>query len=572
MLPTAVAGSFGVRRFIAAFRSRCGFILFVLLLVGAIGGIAMAQERREVLPGLSTSRIVQGEPYELAGKRIVFTNWYYVHPGNDADWRLPDDRSARVSGSFGPWEARFRHENHATGIRLVAQPAQRVGPLVKLECPWESKGIRFLTVMQDDGKYRAWGYVDVGKKGTPPQMKPCYFESEDGMNWQRPNLGLVEFGGNRDNNLYGGFDETTVFKDPSAPPAERYKTVTPSSISRKEFDEYRRKHPDANAWEPRALWEANKPDGRVWCIRGAVSPDGIHWTTLPDPLSVEFSDTRIVASYDQVLHKYVMYTRWWSVGPRTTKLPVDLTMGTWSMPGRRSIGRSETGDFRHFGVSQMIYEPTSDMAPADTLYTNCFTTIPGAPDQRVMFPAVWHQDDDTTTITMLSSSDGRVWQRVPGPPVLDTAPFGQWDGGCIFGEPNLVELPDGSFALPYVAFNFPHKYARGQWQFLPGYAVWPKGRIVALEAPERGEFAMIALMPPGKKLLINAVTKRSGEIRVQVDGVAGRSLDDCDPIIGDQYRKTVTWKGNADLGHQDGKPIRLRFRMEKAQLFGLEFE
>ena len=189
-----------------------------------------------------------------------------------------------------------------------------------------------------------------------------------------------------------------------------------------------------------------------------------------------------------------------------------------------------------------------------------------------MFPAVWHQDDDTTTIVMLSSSDGRVWHRVPGPAVLDTAPFGQWDGGCIFAEPNLVELPDGSFALPYVGFSLPHKYSRGQWQFLPGYAVWPKGRIVALEAPDRGEFAMISLMPPGQNLLVNALTKRAGEIRVQVDDVAGRTFDDCDPIIGDQYRTPVTWKGKATLGPDPKKPIRLRFRMEKAQLFGLEFE
>jgi hypothetical protein len=545
----------------------------LLSLLAAITSSATAQEQHEVLPGVATSRIVQGEPYDLPGKRIVFLDWYYVHPGQDADWRLPNGQSARVAGSFGPLETRFRHENHAYGIHLVAQPAQRVGPLMKLERPWESKGIRFNVVMQDEGKYRAWGYVDVGKKGTtPPEFKACYFESDDGMNWQRPNLGQVEFGGNRNNNLCGGFDEAVVFKDPTAPPEERYKAVTPSSIDRKAFDEYREKHPGANAWEPRALWEASKPDGKVWCIRGSVSPDGLHWTVLPDPLSVEFSDTRITACYDQILHKYVMYTRWWSVGPRTAKLPVDLSMNNWTGPGRRSIGRSETADFRYFGVSQMIYEPTPDMGPADTLYTNCFTTIPGAPGQRVMFPAVWHQDDDTTTVTMLSSSDGRVWQRVPGPAVLDTAPFGQWDGGCIFAEPNLVELPDGSFALPYVGFNFPHKYARGQWEFLPGYAVWPKGRLVALEAPERGEFAMVAIMPPGRKLLINAVTKRAGEIRVQVDGVAGRSLDECDPIIGDQYRKTVTWKDKSDIGQDEKKPIRLRFRMEKAQLFSLDFE
>jgi hypothetical protein len=40
---------------------------------------------REVVPGISTDRVIPGTPYELAGKRIVFTNWYYIDPG-DLDW------------------------------------------------------------------------------------------------------------------------------------------------------------------------------------------------------------------------------------------------------------------------------------------------------------------------------------------------------------------------------------------------------------------------------------------------------------------------------------------------------
>jgi hypothetical protein len=547
-------------------RRSCGSTVFLLLCLATFVAKATAQEQREVLPGLTTSRIVQGEPYDLAGKRIVFLNSYYVHPGQDADWRLPDGRSARVAGSYGPGEARFRHENHAYGIRLVAQPAQRVGPLLKVERTWESRGISFGTVMQDNGMYRAWGKCDTAKKGDPPAGQACYFESKDGMNWQRPNLRLVDFAGNRNNNLLDkGISLNGVFLDYAAPPEERYKSVTSYEISAREFEAYRKKRSEPDDWEPRAL----RGDNSVTCIGGLVSPDGIRWRKLAEPLSAEYSDTHIVPYYDQVLRKYVMYTRWWSIGPLAPKLPFPSGLPDI---GRRSIGRSESNDFRHFPVSQMIYEPTPDMGPSDTLYTNCFTTIPGAPRQHVMFPTVWHQDDDTTTVMMLSSSDGRVWQRVPGPAVLDTAPFGQWDGGCIFAQPNLVELQDGSFALPYTGYKFPHKYSRGQWQFLPGYAVWPKGRIVALETPERGEFAMIALMPPGKKLLINAVTKRSGEIRVQVDGVKGRSLDECDPIIGDQYRKAVTWKDNDELVPESNKPIRLRFRMEKAQLFGLEFE
>ena len=47
----------------------------------------------------------------------------------------------------------------------------------------------------------------------------------------------------------------------------------------------------------------------VLCIKGGVSPDGIHWKMIPDPLCVEYSDTQIVPYYDTVLQKYVAAKR-----------------------------------------------------------------------------------------------------------------------------------------------------------------------------------------------------------------------------------------------------------------------
>ena len=48
-------------------------------------------------------------------------------------------------------------------------------------------------------------------------------------------------------------------------------------------------------------------------------------------------------------------------------------------------------------------------------------------------------------------------------------------------------------------------------------------------------------------------------------------MTDCRPIIGDQHRTIVTWSGEADLGHREGAPVVLRFQLDKAKLFGLEF-
>jgi hypothetical protein len=264
------------------------------------------------------------------------------------------------------------------------------------------------------------------------------------------------------------------------------------------------------------------------------------------------------------------------VAPRSEGYP-NPTERMRGFVARRCIGRTESSDFRRFPPSDVIVEPDIDWPPTDTIYTNCKTTIPGAPDMHVMFPAVYHQAEDNTSLMFYSSYDNKAWQKVPGGPVLDVSNFGQYDGGCIFGCPNLVELPDGDWVLPYCGYQYPHKYPRGAWQFNTSYAVWPKGRLVALEAPEQGEFWTVGFMPPGRSIRINAVTKRAGGIRVEVcdfngQPIPGRTLADANPIIGDQYRAPITWKDNGDIGAADGKPIILHVVMERAKIYGLDFD
>jgi hypothetical protein len=101
--------------------------------------------------------------------------------------------------------------------------------------------------------------------------------------------------------------------------------------------------------------------------------------------------------------------------------------------------------------------------------------------------------------------------------------------------------------------------------------------MIALEAEQRDEFSMVAIVPPGNKLRLNAVTRRGGSIRVEACGMnrtplPGRSFDDSHPIIGDPFRTLVTWAGGDDLGIEPGNPVVLRFRLDQAKIFALDFE
>lgn len=121
------------------------------------------------------------------------------------------------------------------------------------------------SVIRDGDKFRMW-YVSAGKDRldkSVPRSAPwrvAYAESDDGVNWTKPSLGLVEFYGSTDNNLVKmdppiGTLNVKVIKDDDDPdPARRYKM-------------------GAHVWFP-------KNDVRLGNLAPYVSPDGLTWTYL----------------------------------------------------------------------------------------------------------------------------------------------------------------------------------------------------------------------------------------------------------------------------------------------------
>ncbi len=498
-----------------------------------------AQTGREILPGITTDRVVLGKPYDLLGNRIVFTNWYYIDPG-DLDWRDSNDRSVYVHGDEAVDASRFVGIRPPHGIRIAARKAQVMGPFEDM--PYRS-------ILKDGDTYKGWTSTE-------------YYESKDGLAWEKK--AMLNFADPTDDGIY------QVFIDPTAAPEERYKAVWVGHMTRGEFDAFRAQRPDG--WEPKAAFLLGEQDS-VSCLRGSVSPDGITWKNRPEPLVVEYCDTLNTAYYDVQLKKYVIFTRSWSVGPTAASQPANIR-DSWTGVGRRAIGRTESDDFRSFLPSEMILEPPPSMLPSESLYTNCYTTIPGAPDQHLMFPTIWNASiDDTTRVAMASSHDGKVWHWVPDGDVLETAPFGNWNGGCIWAQPNLLELGNGDWALLYLAHNVPHKYPRGKRVGGVGYAIWPRGRMVALEAQDEAEFTLIPVMPKGKTLKINATTRRTGWVKVEVVDDAERSLEKCKPIMGDAHWTAFRWDGEgSETVRALEKPVTLRFQMYQAELYGIEFE
>ena len=75
-----------------------------------------------------------------------------------------------------------------------------------------------------DGEYRMWY---IGADDERRRHTGLYAVSEDGFNWERPNLGLTEVHGSKENNLVAGRCGEWVMYEPDEPdPSRRFKSIT----------------------------------------------------------------------------------------------------------------------------------------------------------------------------------------------------------------------------------------------------------------------------------------------------------------------------------------------------------
>jgi hypothetical protein len=475
-------------------------------------------------------------------KRFLFTDLRHIDPC-DISWRSPDGKPLPVAGPPAPPVPATADTGLVPrGIRLVVQPARKEGPIDNLP----------FRVLLDGGTYRSWSLTanyppgkNLGSYSSvpPKSLTVRYGESKDGYAWGWRDACEIPVSG------ITGVDGEHFFVDPHGPADERYKCIY-------------------NAWvleNPGALWERYRkihprhrdirlrPD-YIYCLFGLVSPDGLNWKPIAEPLIIHKGDTDNTVYYDEWLGKYVLYTRLY-----------------WLQ--RRMIARAESDDFRHWTPVDPVVWPGLDDPFSYDVYTNGRTSYPGLPEHHLMFPMFYRRYTQTSEVRLLTSLDGIRWDRVPGEAVIEPGNPGDWDGEYIAAGKDLVPLGKDRIAIPFGGCSHPHKYPRwpGVISSKTGWAWWPKGRLSGLVADEEGQFCTFGISVTGRELKVNAKVRRAGELRVGVLGVDGRSVGECDPITGNEMARAVTWKGDARLRVEPGSTVRFQVRMRAAELFGFEY-
>jgi hypothetical protein len=401
--------------------------------------------------------------------------------------------------------------------------------VMEFDRPWEGACALPIVIFQDGDIfrmfYRGLSYDEAAD--TYGDTLTCYAESRDGIHWERPNLGLVEYQGSKDNNFVPRACVPFIDTNPNCPPEQKYKAVA---------------------------------DGPINVL---ASPDCFHWTQLnEDPVVTEgLFDSINLAFWDSVRGEYRMYIRDWTGE---------------GYSGIRQVRTCTSKDFLHWTRPERCkYGDT----PLEHLYTNATIPYFRAPhiflsfpmrlvDGRQVYP---HRFDGVSDAVFMSSRDGvnfdrsfmEAWIR----PGLDRK---NWV--CRNIIPTWTFIQTGPDEL---SFYWEENY------YLPGCKV-RRGTLrldgfVSVNAKYAGgEFTTKPLTFEGKELVINYSTSAVGSVRVEIqnaDGtpIEGFRLEQCPEIYGDEIERVVAWNGGSDVSGLAGQPVRLRFVMKDADLYSIRF-
>lgn len=414
------------------------------------------------------------------------------------------------------------------------------------DAPWEGNTSGYYTLFQDGDLYRmiyrGWAHDPENHKELRPEVT-CYAESDDGINWRKPNLGLFEWEGSKENNIVirsgNGVHNFTAFKDtnPDCPPEARYKAL--GGIEEKG------KH------------------GLLFF----QSPDCIHWEQVGDePVITEGAfDSQNLAFWDSVRGEYRAYWRIFTEGVVNEK--------QWKPGGYRAIRTATSKDFVNWEPHHDLKYPEG--TPNQHLYTNAILPYFRAPHLFLGFPTRYLPDQGQRVEPIfMISRDGLLFHRYDEPVVPESAPADRKGNRSNYMTWGLFSLPGKPEELSVYATEAYYGPVPGR---VRRFAYRLDGFVSLRGGADGGTMLSKPMTFSGNHLQLNyRALDESGSIRVQISDengapLEGFSADDCIALTGDSVKQTVKWKGGHDLSELAGKPVQVQFFLKNAELFSMRF-
>ncbi len=449
------------------------------------------------------------------------------------------------------------------GIALNVNPPLRRIPVITPQRPWEAGYVGgYLSVLEHEGVFKMW-YYGVPKKGSP---RLCFAQSADGVGWERPNLGRVEFEGRRDTNIVlQQFREGAVFLDPVAEPARRFKTLSAFGGRR-----------------PSVL--GTHSNGTLTLL---ASPNGLDWKEEVEVLPF-FPDSHNNLFWDPRIGKYVAYLRGWNPLRVVVRAEIerDAIMKPW--PFTRSTNPRYLWRVFPWGGD---WPPTpSTEFPAvlacderdpegSDVYTPNVNLYPWADDAYFAFPAMFRHtkpkgEEKVPVAGILetqfaASRDGIRFERYDRKPYYPGGLPGDADTHGSYTGLGMLRRGSEIF-MYYTGTTLDHGAATEREPNAVYLAAQRLDGFVSADAGlDGGEIATPLVTFRGEQLQLNIDTGAMGTAWVKLESADGREIES-DRILANHTHHPVRWRTGSPSEFQ-GKPARLRISMKRARLFAFQF-
>jgi hypothetical protein len=420
---------------------------------------------------------------------------------------------------------------------------------LRFEKPWEQGDIRYGDIVYDEQHQTFRMYYDVI---LPDRQLVGTLTSTDGLSWQYPELGLVEFNGSKRNNIT------------NCPPGLNAAQSLGILWDPHEQDETCRwKRADNRPGDTAA-------DPPQW--RAHHSADGYDWKPYPPgPHSAQtalFNFGSRPDTFGGAIDPDASYIRYLQRG---------------SGRATRVLGRRDSPDFLNWSGLRTCIDVDLDDSPGTEFYSasadlanrtdgglhlmllHVFTTDLAEPHQQPLAGSYWGEAAPAATpirtdgwidTQLAVSRDTLSWTRYREPLIERGAP-GAWDWGMLSGDAPIRHRDRLWFF--YQGANLTHFGRTARINEVPFSAEQRRGRGVATLRPDGYVSVEAAAYAPGLLTTHRFRQESGGTLRVNVDAGAGElryelledtgdpipgyTAADSDPIRADVLDAPLSWRG-----------------------------
>jgi hypothetical protein len=349
------------------------------------------------------------------------------------------------------------------------------------------------------------------------EMGVCYAHSKDGIHWEKPNLGILDYDGNRNNNIViREAHGAGVFKDVrTTDPNRRYKMI------------FKREK-----------------------MFVSLSGNGIYWDNPIECTGLNVAgDTHNNALWVSGLNQYVGITRMWGGEPRV-----------------RQVGRTSSFDFISWSEAQVVLQ---GIMPEYQVYALPAFFYKGV---YLGLPAIFDTKHDRVWTELAWSTDTINWHRInPGTPFIANSMIeNQYDWGCAYAAAYPIIHKD-KILLYYGGSDGPHTGWRKGSLCL---ATIPKDGFACYEAIDKKIPAIIITKPikfNGTSISVCADVFDGGQIIITILDNSDNLLAKGEPITESATNGPITWPDPIALKKFGNKEIVLKFEFTKAKLWSFDF-